>query len=225
MRTREELRDYLRDLIDAPEDDDFYSAAVLNRFLNRSLRTLAMRILDKYPNFYYSNETITTTADTQTHTLTECWKLISVYDIANNYKMLEPIPITELRDRSQTAQYADYYALTNDGTNYKLWLDYTPSTTGTQYLSEYFRIPSDMSADANNPDFPPGYEDLISMQAAKLAFIKSDDAAIEKVMFELAEMESRMMDGLSTWQAVRPPQIQRSRWMVGPRGVRKHGHR
>lgn len=190
------LRADLRDLINHPRDAEPASNTTLNRLLNRAQRELAtdVRRNRELATFYQTSETITTTANTYLYDLPADWVntlRIEDEDGAN----LKYSPTRDFVDTAgETAETAGYFGFQGN----QIWLYPTPSTTGETYTHFYNANPTDMSANADNPDFPTGFEHLIVLKAAlkfgmgKTPQLQNIYGELQKGLMELRNYKRQM---------------------------------
>jgi len=204
MRTLTQLRTGLRDWIQEPNSVAPFTDTFLTRQLNRSLRKLALKILNKYQEFYWNTSAISTTDGTYLYAVpTDYWATYGIRNSDNVYLTLADIQ--NFADASDTS--AESASATHFGKKGAyMWLWPTPSVTGTAYTHEYFKYPADMSSESGSPDFPSGYEDILELDAAIMCGI-TDGATINDARSQYAERLEDMMMTLDEWYKGRSPQV------------------
>jgi len=204
MRTLSELRSGLRDWVEEPQNAGVFTNTFIDRQLNRSLRKLALKILNKYPFFYWDTEAISTTDGTYLYAVpSDYWATYGIRDSDNVY--LTPAEIDSFGDADDTS------AESSDATHFGkkgayIWLWPTPSATGTAYTHEYFKFPADMATASGSPDFPPGYEDLIELDAAIRCGVM-DGADLSTAYAQYHEGLTDMMMTLDEWNKRQSPRV------------------
>jgi hypothetical protein len=202
MRTLSDLRQGLRDWIQEPNSTAPFTDAFLTRQLNRSLRKLALKVSQKYPSFYFDTETITTTDGKYMYDLPDdYWR---THGIKNSDGVYLRVARPDEVDSGTSNEASDATHFTRMGN--QIQLEPPPGTTGKTYTHEYFRVPTEMEDDDDEPDFPPGYEDIIELDAAIMCGI-TDGAMLNDVHMQYQERLSDMMMTLDEWQTRQPPHV------------------
>ena len=97
--------------------------------------------------------------------------------------------------------------------NNDIYLDPVPTEVKT-YALEYFRVPTILSSDSIELDFPKGQEEVVAFKAAIMAKKSLDDIS-ENIESEFKQMYDSMLKSIMINKYIRPPQITVSRGQFG----------
>ena len=105
MRALSAIRQGVRDWISEPASAGAFTDAMLLRQINRSLRRLAIKILNEYPDFYYDTATITTTAGTYLYEVdSDYFATLGIKNSNGTY--LDVLEIEDMQFADQTSERA-----------------------------------------------------------------------------------------------------------------------
>ena len=211
--TRSEVRTFVRKIIDEPFATGTWSNAMLNAHIDAAYEFLVNKVRNANSKHYYSTSTITTVATTRNYDLPTDCIASNIFDLTDSdgYSLVAD----DIRNfnTTDTGTEAVYYDVVNND----VYLDPVPSSVKTYTLS-YFRVPTALSADTTELDFPTGFHRIVSYKAAILAK-KSLDGIYEDINEEYQELFGSMMESLVQNKFIKPKQISISRRNFGKRWI------
>lgn len=159
MKTRSELVTEFRQWIDQPHTA-IITATMANYEINKAYRELIGLINSWNEKFYLTTSTVTTTASTQYVALPSDCVMVKRLADSDGYT---------LKHRNLDSFN---YSLANgepiawDTAGRYIRFSPTPDASTYVYTIYYTKMPAELSTDAAEPEFIPGYEGLIAMKAA-----------------------------------------------------------
>jgi len=214
---RGEVRTIVRNIIAEPNATGTWTNDMLNKHINSAYAMLSNEVRDKNYKYYYSTGTITTASGTRNYDLPSDYVASNILNIRNSdgYSLI-PDDIRNF-DTNDTGASATYYDIANND----IYFDPVP-TEVKSYALEYFRVPTVLSADSTELDFPQGQEEVIAWKAAVLAKKSLDDIS-EYIESEYNAMYKSMLKSVVINKYIRPPQIQVSRGNFGKYWIHNRG--
>lgn len=141
------IRQSIKDIIDSPGTDSFFSDTMLNRMINQSYKRMVVRIQKKFSSYYLKQSTITLIADTYLYDLpSDAVAVEDIYDSDGNSLLAGNKREFGVVDNSGSPAYYDFFG------NH-VWLNPVPDSTGTLSIN-YSYMPADLGSNNETPDFP-----------------------------------------------------------------------
>ncbi len=141
------IRQAIKDILDSPGTDSFFSDTMLNRMINQSYKKMVMKIQKKFAGYYLKQSTLSLVAGTYLYDLPT--DAVAVDDITNaDGESLYAGNKREFAvvDNSGDPVYYDFFG------NH-VWLNPVPDSTGTLSIN-YSYMPPDLGSNNETPDFP-----------------------------------------------------------------------
>lgn len=194
MSTRQQIRAQVRAILDQPtEATSNFTDAVLNEFINQSIRFTG-------PLIEYPRDFVNTQVDENVGAYTlpsDCLIIRTAYfgnpATGNDVRPLRIVSEETLR--AIVPSWMDSSSASNGRPNYLIEMDRmtvfiypkpiaAESTAGKMLTLDYVYVPAALSSDADEPDLPVPYHDLLQFYVAHLCYMKLNDLKNSVPMFQ-----------------------------------------
>ncbi len=195
-----EIRDLLKVLCDI-KGTAIWSTANLNSLIFSEYRDICNEIARRWPNYYMTSSSVSTTANTASTALpTTCTYFSKLVDSDGN-----TLPYTPFSQFIHTTTNTKPEGYCISGRNF--WWTPIPDTAYT-YTAYFNAMPTDLSSDNDTPSLPPNFHDILAYGTAVNAKIAKEES-VNEYMMQYERKKEMLLHQIGITQTNNAPRVLR----------------